>query len=90
MSLLDQLEEGRYLIPPHMWNSVTRYFINHIAPGGFLTAVLSNQLMEAFDRADDVNAAAMRDWCAFLYNYAPSSSYGSPELFSQWVKEPVP
>lgn len=83
----DRLEEGRYLVPPHMWGAVERYYLNGIPPGSFLQAVLSNNLMEAFNRADDENAANMRQWCRFLYNYVPYMSYGSPEHYELWLEK---
>lgn len=52
--------------------------------GGFLRALLSNDLMGAFARADEQNAAAMHKWCIFLHNYAPAGCYGSPEAVRQW------
>lgn len=79
------IEDGRRLVPPHMWGGVELYMVNRIPPGSFLTALLSNDLMEAFGRADDENAANMRQWCMFLYNYAPRGSYGSPEAIREWL-----
>jgi len=79
------IEGGRHLIPGHMWDAVKLYYLHGIPPGSFLTAVLSNDLMGAFARADDVNAAAMQSWCRFLYNHTPSGSFGSPERVSAWL-----
>lgn len=79
------IEGGRHLVPAHMWGTVERYFVNRIPPGHFLTALLSNDLMEAFARADDENAANMQRWCQFLYNYAPRGSYRSPEAVNAWL-----
>lgn len=73
------------IIPEHMHGAVSRYVMHGISPGQFLTAVLSNDLMEAFGRADDDNAAAMHGWVRFLYNYMPSQSKGSPEAFRAWI-----
>lgn len=88
--MTDQIQEmiarGRHLVPPHMWGGIERYFLKRIPPGGFLSALLSNDLMEAFGCADDENASAMQNWCRFLYNYAPRGSYGSPEAFMNWLK----
>jgi hypothetical protein len=81
------IEGGRHLVPPHMWSAVEFYFVNRYAPGHFLTALLSNDLMEAFSRADDLNAANMQRWCRFLYNYAPRGSYGSPAAFNGWLTQ---
>lgn len=79
------ISRGRHLVPPHMWDAVEGYYLHGFAPGSFLAAVLSNDLMEALGRADDVNAIAIRDWCRFLYNYTPSGSYGSPERYRAWL-----
>jgi len=83
--IADMIEGGRHLVPGHMWGGVQRYFLNGIPPGDFLSAVLSNDLMEAFGRADHENTAAMRKWCQFLYGHAPRGSYGSTENFRSWM-----
>lgn len=85
--IASMIEGGRHLVPPHMWGAVERYFVQRIPPGNFLTALLCNDLMAAFGRADDINAANMRQWCQFLYNYAPAGSYGSPERVAAWLGE---
>ena len=72
-------------IPSHMQGAAQRYIENGIAPGSFLTAVICNDLMGAFERADEINAAAMRDWVIFFYNDAPSICWGSPDKFNAWI-----
>jgi len=74
------------LIPMHMVAGMRRYLTHGIAPGHFLKAVLSNDLMEALGRADEENQRSLPAYGRFLYNYAASSSYGSPERFEAWVK----
>lgn len=83
--ITDRLNDGQHLVPPHMWGGVERYFLQGLMPGDFLTALLSNDLMGAFSRADDLNANNMRRWAMFLYNYAPGGSYGSPDHVARWV-----
>jgi len=61
------------------------YIEEGILPGDFLTAVLSNDLMESFGRADDINRPRIYDYCVFLYNQAPSNCFGSPENVKNWV-----
>lgn len=73
-------------IPPHMADTARLYIERGIAGGGFFTALVENDLMGAFRKADDINTAAMRDWCAFLYNEAPSVCFGSPEKVRDWIK----
>lgn len=85
--IAEMIERGRHLIPPHMWGAVQRYYLHGIPPGNFLTAVLSNDLMEAFGRADDENSDAMRQWVQFLYNYAPRGGHGSPENVRAWMAQ---
>lgn len=80
------IERGRHLVPAYMWGGVSRYMVNRIAPGSFLEALFSNDLMGAMGRADDVNADNIRQYCQFLYNYAPRGSYGSPDNVRAWLK----
>lgn len=81
------IERGRGLVPPHMWDAVKRYMLEGIPGGSFLTALLSNDLIGAFGRADSINAKNMRDWCWFLCNYVPTGSYGSPEKVAEWMTQ---
>jgi len=76
--------EMQRLIPAHMRPGVLRWIAGGIRPGSFLSAVLENNLMEAYSRADSTNAACMRDYVIFLHNYAPSESYGSVEEVNKW------
>lgn len=77
--------DGLHLLPPHMHDAVERYIEHGIPAGHFLMAVLRNDLMEAFGRADEENTAAMRNWCAFLHNYAPSRCFGSSKNVDAWI-----
>lgn len=82
---LDRIAEGAHLIPDYMIGAVRRYILQGIPPGSFLTAVVCNDLREAFARADDVNAQHMHGWVRFFYNYAPSGCWGSPERYNNWL-----
>jgi hypothetical protein len=63
-----------------------RLFIEHgIEPGSFFTAVLANDLMGAFDRADHINERAMKDICSWVYNEAPSNCHGSYAIVENWI-----
>lgn len=63
-----------------------RLYIDLGIPGGsFMTALFSNDFIRAFQRADDINTAAMRNWAAFLHNEAPRGCYGSPEAVKEWI-----
>lgn len=85
--LESRLDEGAHLIPDHMLGGVKRYVLRGIPPGSFLTAVICNDLKQAFACADDDNAAAMQNWVRFFYNYTPSGCWGSPEHYRDWARE---
>ena len=72
-------------IPKHMIAPVLTYFNNHIPPGSFLEAVLSNKFVEAVRRADEKNLVALDVWAAFLYWEAPAHTHGSPEKVEAWL-----
>ena len=55
--------------------------------GGFCEAVVSNDLREAFGRADENNRAAMYEIVAYLYNTAPIGSWGRPDCLKSWPKQ---
>ena len=74
-------------IPPYMLNSVINYLMHGTEPGGFLTAVICNKLVQSFGKADENNAACMRDWADILYNVFPSEAWGNEEKFNAWIKD---
>lgn len=76
----------QYALPDYMVGAVERYVLKGIAPGGFLTAVLSNDLAGAVGRADSANAAALVQWVKFVYNELPSSCWREAENVEYWCK----
>ena len=72
-------------IPDYTMGGLRRYIDQRIPPGGFLTAVLENDLRESFGRADENNRAALFYICAWLYNEAPAACWGSPAKVSAWL-----
>ncbi len=72
-------------VPDHMRAGMARYVVLGILPGGFLRAVLSNDLMEAGRAADDENRRRLFDYVMFLINYAPSDCYGSADAMQAWA-----
>lgn len=54
--------------------------------GDFLDALLLNNLVEAFGRADQNNERAMKGWCALLYWYMPSTAWKSREAIDRWIE----
>jgi hypothetical protein len=73
------------LMPQHMRAGMARWIVFGIRPGGFLTAVLHNDLFGALKQADDINMRSLPEIGMFLYNYAPSLCYGSQSKVSDWT-----
>lgn len=71
-------------IPPHTKYMIDAWIDEGQYPGSFLAAVLSNDLMEAFARADEMNTAYMRGIVFYLYNYAPRFCYGDAQAVERW------
>jgi len=76
----DRLPE---IMQPHARDYVER----HQPVGGFLTAVLSNDLVGAFGAADPDNRAAMHDWCLWLWNDIPGKCWGSRAKVEAWLHD---
>lgn len=72
--------------PPEVMERLQRYVINGIEPGDFLLVVLENNLVEAFRRADCVNAAAMHAIVAYCYNNLPALCWGNKSRVTAWLQ----
>jgi hypothetical protein len=66
--------------------SLHRYVQKGIPTGGFLEAVLSNDLFGALARADETNRTRLFEIVSFIHCFLPSRSHGSPERVSDWIK----
>lgn len=74
------------MIPAHTKAALDRYVNDRILPGGFLTAVLSNDLFGAVGYADSQNLAALSDIVRYVYNELPSGCWGSKEAIWKWIE----
>jgi hypothetical protein len=74
-------------LPGYMVPAVLGYIERGEAVGGFLSALLSNDLRGTFERADGTNAALVDTYLRFLYNYAPAGCWGSIERFDAWQEK---
>jgi hypothetical protein len=72
-------------VPDHLIGGLVRYIINGIEPGGFLEAVLCNDLKEAFARGDEDSLNGLRRVVMFLYNDTPCGCWGSREKYANWT-----
>lgn len=74
-------------VPTHLRSGIARYLVDHIKPGGFLSAVLKNDLEGATLRADELSFSSIREVLKFLHAEAPAGSYGSPEAVLAWCSK---
>lgn len=72
-------------IPGHMVEGIVRYLVHYIEAGDFLTAVFENDLVKAAGRADESNLMLLPNYARFLYNYAPTMSWGSKGIVMAWL-----
>ena len=72
-------------LPGHMQSAARLYVERGVQPGSFLRAVLANNLVEAFQCADEDNRAAMFYWAKFMHMELPSGSWGSEDKVSAWI-----
>lgn len=72
-------------LPAHMRSGMRLWIERSILPGGFLTAVLKNDLRDAAGRADSINAGLLYFYVGWLHNEAPMRCWGSPEAVRAWA-----
>jgi len=73
-------------LPDHLQGGISRYLREGIAPGHFLTAVITNNLLEAVSRADCTSIKSLPDIVKFFYNYAPGECWGNQVKMVAWMK----
>ena len=79
------MDFDKYHIPLRMRSSISDY-VNERGPvGGFLTAVLENNLKEAVAYADDLNSLLLPNYVRFFYNECPAACWGSTEKVRAWL-----
>jgi hypothetical protein len=79
-------EENYSILPAHMRDGARMYIEQGVPPGGFLTAVLSNDFKGAFGRADETNLRHMQAWAQWVVWNCPSIAQGSAEKVAAWVE----
>ena len=81
------LDFGQVRLTEQSKESMYNYFVHGLEPGGFMTCVLSNDLIGAAGRADFVNIDLLGEYAKWLVNHAPYQSYGSPEAVKGWLNK---
>ena len=77
------LDEG--LVPERVIDSLDLYLRGGITPGGFLTAVLENNLKEAVNLADTSNLLLLPAIVRYVHRHVPSEAWGSQSIVERWL-----
>lgn len=72
-------------LPDNMRGGMERYIQYGIRPGGCLSAILANDLMQAVGRADEKTLAGLWSICSFLHSHAPVTCYGDWQTVEEWI-----
>ncbi len=73
------------MIPKAIKYQIDQYIEAGVPPGGFLNAVLTNDLMVAIQKADETNKLHIPDIVTYLLNYLPPIAYGNAKNVTDWL-----
>lgn len=74
-------------IPSLVMNNLLAYVQGQEAPGGFLYAVLSNNLFQAVARADKEMKPLIPLLVQYIHWEVPGGCHGSPEQIKAWMQK---
>ncbi len=83
---IDELSTD-YNIPPAVLVGLELYRDSSLPTGGFLAAVLENNLIKAVGLADNFSMSALKDIVMWCYWELPSQAWGSKEKVAAWLEE---
>ena len=72
---------------PRILDALVRYGKDHRPVGGFLQALVANDLSRAIASADVDNRATLRELVVFVHNELPFQCHGSPRAYENWIKD---
>ena len=75
------------LIPERIMQNLLHYVKGDEAPGGFLYAVLSNNLFSSVSRADEEMKPLIPLLVHYIHWEVPGGCHGSPEHVKEWMSK---
>ena len=73
------------MIPRYIQAVLEKYRDTGTPTGGFLQAVLENDLFESFGGADEQNRIALFDIVKWCWNELPAAAWGSRKVYNEWL-----
>ena len=77
---------NQYGAPEDVVDCLQRYVEHRMPTGGFLEAVLCNDLREACGHADNYNRHKIFEIVSYCWNELPYNCWGSPERVNNWLE----
>jgi hypothetical protein len=72
-------------LPFNLQGGLDRYRFHHTKTGGFLAAILSDDIEDAIRRADPNSLAHLEDIRQYVHWELPSESWGSRDKVAAWI-----
>lgn len=82
-------DDQREVLGESLCVGLNHYLIDHIRPGGFLYAVLTNDLLHAVLMADSINRRKLPDIVTVIFDVASQGSWGNVEKVETWLDNQV-
>lgn len=70
---------------PDLAGALRRYYEHGVPPGSFLTALLSDKLIDTVRYADPAQAALLVEWATWLDSDMDGRCFGSAEKVALWL-----
>jgi len=77
-------KNGQTMSTPSI-HALAKYVYERVPPGGFLQAVLINDLISAVAQADEENIEKIPAYIEFVYNHIPHAAWGTPKKVNDWI-----
>lgn len=73
-------------LPKELKESIDAYMETGRPTGGFLEAIIDNDLRLAVGRADEINVKLLHVILGYLYNECPAGSWGFAGAAAAWIQ----
>ena len=73
-------------VPDHIMPSLINFVEKGWEPGGFLQAVLTNDLFGAVGLADDINRSRLHNITVFIHNVFPGVIVRTKKGYNDWLE----